>query len=68
MPPTIGEGKEDLLSSRDAEPSVIGAPNAPTGKPCRWCDEGARLIGTDHWIVQSIVPARIAIRPCKAVS
>lgn len=47
MPPTIGEGKEDLMSSRDAEPSVIGAPNAPTGKhtPGPWAVWSSLYIG-----------------------
>lgn len=39
-----------------------------TGKHCRWCDEGARLIGNDHYIVKSIIPARIDIRQCVALA
>lgn len=32
---------------------------------CRYCDAGYTTInGGDHWIVRSIIPARIDIRPC----
>jgi hypothetical protein len=41
---------------------------ARTGKRCKWCDQGVRLNGTDHWIVKSIIPARIDIRPCAALA
>lgn len=43
------------------------APPLRTGKRCRWCDEGCGLIGDEHWIVTSIVPARMTIRKCNAV-
>lgn len=36
-------------------------------KPCKWCAQGIKLTGSDHWIVKSIVPARIDIKPCTAI-
>jgi hypothetical protein len=32
---------------------------------CKWCEQGVPLTGSDHWIVQSIVPAHIKIMRCK---
>lgn len=32
---------------------------------CKHCDAGLELRGKDHWIVQSIVPARIKIVRCE---
>lgn len=41
-------------------------PLVRTGKYCRYCDQGERLTNGEHWIVKSIVPARIDIRTCAA--
>ena len=32
---------------------------------CKWCDQGAKLVGKEHWLVQSIVPAKIKIVRCE---
>lgn len=32
---------------------------------CKHCDQGVKLTGKDHWIVQSIIPARIKIVRCE---
>lgn len=32
---------------------------------CRYCDNGLVLRGNDHWIVKSIMPARINVVRCK---
>lgn len=37
-----------------------------TRRRCRWCDEGAELVGSQHWIVKSIIPAKIVIKDCGA--
>lgn len=42
------------------------APLIRTGKRCRWCDEGWRLQGTDHWVVKGFSPPTINIRSCAA--
>lgn len=31
---------------------------------CKYCDQGIKLTGKDHWLVQSVVPARIKIVRC----
>jgi hypothetical protein len=40
-------------------------PRPPKSPRCKWCEQGVRLTGSDHWIVKSIFPARIKIVPCK---
>lgn len=37
-------------------------------KECPYCAAGDKLVGTDHWIVKSVFPAKMFIKPCKAVS
>jgi hypothetical protein len=37
-------------------------------RACKHCRDGYGLTGTDHWIVKSIVPARIDIVACKGFS
>lgn len=32
---------------------------------CKWCEQGLKLTGKDHWIVQSILPAKIKIVRCE---
>ena len=32
---------------------------------CRYCDEGNTPRNGEHWIVKSIIPARITVKPCK---
>ena len=34
---------------------------------CQLCKDGVKLVGKDHWIVKSIIPAKIKIVPCKAL-
>jgi hypothetical protein len=36
----------------------------PKPATCKHCDQGVALTGDDHWIVQSILPARIKIVRC----
>ncbi len=33
-------------------------------KPCRYCAQGHEPKNGEHWIVKSIIPARIDIRKC----
>lgn len=42
----------------------VMATKAP--KRCKYCDQGIELKRGQHWIVQSIIPARIKIVTCKA--
>ena len=37
-----------------------------TKRPCRYCANGVKLIDGDHWVVKSIIPARIDIVKCTA--
>lgn len=34
-------------------------------KRCPLCEQGVKLIGDEHWIVKSIIPARITVKRCK---
>lgn len=36
-------------------------------KKCKWCEQGVKLIDGEHWVVKSIVPAKINIVKCTAV-
>lgn len=33
-------------------------------QPCKLCAQGVKLVGKEHWIVKSIIPARIKIVKC----
>jgi len=38
----------------------------PKKKRCKWCDQGIAVDKQgEHWVVKSIVPARITIVRCK---
>jgi hypothetical protein len=34
-------------------------------KKCRFCDAGDKLVGDNHWIVTSIIPAKIKLMRCE---
>ena len=34
---------------------------------CKLCEQGVKLVGKEHWIVKSVVPAKITIKKCTAV-
>jgi hypothetical protein len=39
-----------------------------SGKRCKWCEMGYRRTGDDHFIVKSIVPAKINVYPCAVIA
>ncbi len=32
---------------------------------CKWCDQGVKLTGKDHWLARSFIPAKIKIVRCE---